>query len=59
MEYNIYCDEICHLENDDSNVMVLGAIWCPAEKAKEINHRIREFKQKYETGVTILIQESL
>lgn len=46
-EFNIYCDESCHLENDDSNVMVLGAIWCPAEKAKEINHRIREFKQKY------------
>lgn len=47
MEYNIYCDESCHLENDNSNVMVLGAIWCPAEKAKVINKRIREFKQKY------------
>ena len=47
MKYNIYCDESCHLENDDSDVMVLGAIWCPSEKAKEINMRIREFKQKY------------
>ena len=28
MEYNIYCDESCHLQNDNSNVMVLGAVWC-------------------------------
>ena len=26
--YNIYCDESCHLENDDKPVMLLGAIWC-------------------------------
>jgi hypothetical protein len=24
MEYNIYCDESCHLEHDGSSVMVLG-----------------------------------
>ncbi|MEE1211777.1 MAG: hypothetical protein UHO11_04695 [Treponema sp.] len=23
-EYNFYCDESCHLEHDNSNVMVLG-----------------------------------
>lgn len=47
MEYNIYCDESCHLENDQSKVMVLGAIWCPKEKRKEIFGRIREIKTQF------------
>lgn len=46
MLYNVYCDESCHLENDDSNVMVLGAIWCPQRKLQEINDRIREIKKQ-------------
>ncbi len=33
---NIYCDESCHLENDPHRVMVLGAVWCPAERARKI-----------------------
>ena len=40
--YNVYCDESCHLENDESSVMVLGAIWCPFEYVSEANKRIRE-----------------
>ena len=44
MLYNVYCDETCHLENDGINVMVLGAVWCPQSKLKEINTRIREIK---------------
>jgi len=24
--YNVYCDESCHLENDDMSVMVLGGV---------------------------------
>ncbi len=47
MEYNIYCDESCHLPNDNSNVMVIGGIWIPKEKRKEICNRIREIKQKH------------
>lgn len=47
LEYNIYCDESCHLQNDNSNVMTLGAIWCPSSKRKEIFDRIREIKQKH------------
>lgn len=43
-EYNFYCDESCHLEHDDSNVMVLGAVWCPKEKRHEINERIKQIK---------------
>lgn len=45
LEYNIYCDESCHLENDSSNVMVLGAIWCLKEKRVEICERIKEIKE--------------
>ena len=33
-EINIYCDESCHLLNDNSNVMGFGSIWAP--KAKRI-----------------------
>ena len=43
-EYNFYCDESCHLEHDNSNVMVLGAVWCPKEKMHEINERIKQIK---------------
>lgn len=42
--YNVYCDESCHLEHDGQPVMVLGAVWCPLEKAREIAVRIREIK---------------
>lgn len=44
MLYNVYCDESCHLENDNINEMVLGAVWCPQNKLHEINQRIREIK---------------
>lgn len=46
MLYNVYCDETCHLEHDGINVMVLGAIWCPQDKIKEINLRIRQIKER-------------
>lgn len=44
INYNIYCDESCHLEHDGINVMVLGAVWCPHDAAREINERIRNIK---------------
>ena len=47
MEYNIYCDESCHLENDDIPIMVLGAIWCLKDKKKEISKHIREIKTHF------------
>lgn len=46
-EYNVYCDESCHLENDGQKAMVLGAVWCPKDKRLEIAQRIREIKQKH------------
>lgn len=45
--YNIYCDESGHLENDLEKVMVLGAVWCPQEKSREISIRIREIKNRH------------
>lgn len=47
MEYNIYCDESCHLPNDHSPVMVLGAAYCPAEKKQQIFSDIRAIKTKH------------
>lgn len=45
--FNIYCDESCHLEHDRQQVMVLGAVWCPLAKSREIAVRLREIKQKH------------
>jgi hypothetical protein len=42
--FNVYCDESCHLENDQQKVMVLGAVWCPLKKVRDIAIRIREIK---------------
>jgi hypothetical protein len=42
--YNIYCDESCHLENHPEKGMVLGALWCPLEKTREVANSIRDIK---------------
>jgi len=47
MKINIYCDESGHLEYDQVPVMVLGALWCDANKAREIAVRIREIKASH------------
>lgn len=44
---NVYCDESCHLENDQQPIMVLGAVWCLLEKSPEIASRLQEIKQKH------------
>ncbi len=45
--YNVYCDESCHLEHDQQKAMVLGAVWCPLEKTREIAVRLREIKVRH------------
>jgi len=45
--YNVYCDESCHLEHDQQPVMVLGAVWCPMEKTREIAVPIRAIKTRH------------
>lgn len=54
--YNIYCDESCHLEHDNQKIMVLGAIWCPLEKVKELDIAIRGIKGKYGLSPTFEIK---
>lgn len=44
---NIYCDESCHLENDDSDIMVLGAMSCPSDEKASIFNDIRNIKAKH------------
>ena len=45
--FNVYCDESGHLEHDLVRVMVLGAVWCPLDKAREIAVRVREIKTRH------------
>lgn len=42
--FNVYCDESCHLEHDQSPVMVLGAVWCPLASTRQISQRIAQIK---------------
>lgn len=46
-EINIYCDESCHLEHDNSTVMVLGAICCPEQDRINIYKELRQLKKNY------------
>jgi hypothetical protein len=45
---NVYCDESCHLENALQGTMILGAVWCPLEKEREISTYIREINKRYD-----------
>lgn len=45
--YNIFCDESCHLENDSSDVMLLGAITCLEKNKKSHYEAIRNLKLKH------------
>lgn len=44
---NIYCDESCHLQYDNADIMLLGAIACDKVKVKRISHLIRNIKREY------------
>lgn len=46
-EYNVYCDESCHLEHDLAKAMSLGAVICPKQKTREVNKRLIEIKEKH------------
>lgn len=46
-QFNIYCDESCHLPHDRQPVMVLGALKMPAERAPEVADRIRAIKAEH------------
>lgn len=44
---NIYCDESCHLEHDNSNIMVIGGVWCSKDKVKIISDKIKALKAEH------------
>jgi len=46
-EYNIYCDESCHLEHDHKPIMVIGGMWCLKADVKTISDQIREIKNRH------------
>lgn len=48
MEYNIYCDESCHLEHDGNDILVLGGICCPKSESKKINNDILLIKDSFD-----------
>ncbi len=45
--YSVYCDESCHLEQDNQKTMVLGSVWCDTQTKLEANKRIREIKARH------------
>ena len=55
--YNIYCDESCHLEKDHIPVMVIGAVWCPAESSRELSKAIRYIKEKHHLEFAVILAE--
>jgi hypothetical protein len=44
---NIYCDESCHLENDEHKVMVLGALWHEVGYTRRVAEEIRRLKREH------------
>lgn len=42
--FNIYCDESCHLQGDNSQVMVLGSVKVKADEVADASSRLREIK---------------
>lgn len=46
-EYNIYCDESCHLPNDGNKSMVLAATICNKSDYREITDRIKSIKLQH------------
>lgn len=45
--YNVYCDESCHLEHDGQPFMVLGGLWCPTDRARDVAVTLREIRIRH------------
>lgn len=50
MEYSIYIDESCHLENDKSNKMVLGCVWLSMKSVRRVGAQLRDLKAQFGYG---------
>jgi hypothetical protein len=52
-KFNIYIDESCHLEHDDSNVMCIGYTHLPEDRYIELRDTIKALKLKHKTPTEI------
>lgn len=50
---NIYCDESCHLQNDKTNIMVLGALSVDSTDKIRIVDSIRKIKSEFKIKKTV------
>lgn len=57
-ETHIYCDESCHLKNDQQPIMVLGAISCQFAQLRTVSLAIRALKRKHALGDSFEIKWS-
>ena len=58
MLYTVFCDESCHLQKDNSSIMVLGAMYYPSEKRKQIlSNFFVSAKKDYEKDYQNYIKE--
>jgi hypothetical protein len=55
-EFNIYCDESCHLPNDNCNVMALGSVWQLKEEAKKTALDIRRIKRSHNLSASFEVK---
>ncbi|ELY7391613.1 DUF3800 domain-containing protein [Cronobacter universalis] len=55
-KFNVFCDESCHLLNDNTEVMVLGAVWCPNAITKKIARDLKAIKEKHGLSHTFEIK---
>lgn len=46
-EINVYCDESCHLQNEECQTMVISCIRCPKDKIKQVTNDIITLKKRY------------
>lgn len=53
MEYNIYIDESCHLENDNASVMCLGYTKILKDNYLQIKEQFKELKLKHKSPTEI------
>jgi len=53
IEYKIFCDESCHLQNDGWDIMSLGAIKLPADEYEKVKNDIKEIKLKHKNPFEI------
>ncbi|MGM0518370.1 MAG: DUF3800 domain-containing protein [Campylobacterota bacterium] len=53
MNYKIFCDESCHLQNDGWDSMTLGALNCPNNDYEKIKEDIKSIKLKHHTPFEI------